>query len=709
MITLQKFDFKESKYERPQDRWVCGHLAEGKPCALGPGQNGQCRVTTVCEPRMDNGRWQCRRSQQEGGACGAGPLPDGACSQVLEPCIPRPSLRTRRMRAALWATALSIGLVALIVAGGATNRYLMPGALSSHHAGLAECSSCHVGSGPGKMDWVHQIVSSVRPKQNAELCLKCHNLGAQALAPHAHPVEALKRITQTLSERQKDVSGGWLQRITFSRAGAKANTAESEVYCATCHMEHQGEFHALTKVSNERCQTCHVVKFGSFAGSHPQFQKYPYQRRTRIVFDHVAHIGKHFPETAKSAAGQQVATPGCADCHQLGVEQKYMEVKPFEASCMSCHNSDIMGTTRVAGSKGINFLSVPGLDVTTLKDRGIDIGDWPEHSEATLTPFMQLLLAAGGGADVLAGLDAIDLIDLSKASEQDLAKVKALAWAVKSIFNRLETTRLEAAITGGRPAPDAERQRMATLTGTISHDVILGANREWFPNLQEDLERNEKGEPTRAFKPPEDKPEAAAEKTERQFDPEAWAEFGGWYRQDYTIRYRPSGHADPFLRAWLDVTSRAFGTEQEAQLGPIFEVLAAQDAVGRCAKCHSVDARGNSKQINWRPFYTEHIKNRFTIFAHKPHINAVGSKSCAACHQLKQESGEYLKTYEGGDPAVFEPSFQDIDKGLCASCHSKQVAWESCTLCHNYHVTETKESEGSRTAGAATGAGGAAR
>ena len=56
MIVLQKFDHKESRYERPQDKWVCGHLAAGNPCTRGPGKDGRCGVTTVCQPRMEKGR-----------------------------------------------------------------------------------------------------------------------------------------------------------------------------------------------------------------------------------------------------------------------------------------------------------------------------------------------------------------------------------------------------------------------------------------------------------------------------------------------------------------------------------------------------------------------------------------------------------------------------------------------------------------------------
>ena len=79
MTVLQKFGFKDSPYQRPHDKWVCGHLAEGKPCPLGPDMHGKCGAKAACEPHLEDGRWQCRRSALEGGPCEKGPLPDGRC------------------------------------------------------------------------------------------------------------------------------------------------------------------------------------------------------------------------------------------------------------------------------------------------------------------------------------------------------------------------------------------------------------------------------------------------------------------------------------------------------------------------------------------------------------------------------------------------------------------------------------------------------
>jgi hypothetical protein len=789
MVSLQEFDFRQNKYERPQDKWVCGHLAEGKPCQLGPSPRGTCRVTTICQPRLQNGRWECQRSAQEGGRCRSGPFPDGRCCLTLARCTPERSLRAKRKRANVWATALAIGVVAVIL--GCGDQYLMPGQLSSFHANQTKCSACHAGAGPGKFDWLHQFVASVGAKQNSNLCIGCHGMGAQPFAPHTHPVEALKQITESLRDQSSDGSiqtGNWMWRIAFPSSPTRSTFA-GPVYCATCHKEHQGASYDLTMVSNERCQTCHVAKLGSFADGHPQFSKYPYDRRTRIIFDHQSHLDKYLVEARQKMTPEQVVPVSCADCHQLALGQRHMQLKSFETVCSTCHNGDIVGTTRAVGPKGIDVLVVPGLDLATLAQHSVDIGEWPNNSEATLTTFMRFLLDSGG-EKVVSGVASLDLLDLSKASDADLAKVSALAWAIKRLFNRLENVKLETLIAEPVDASGMkiDHIRMAALAGEMSHDVILGANREWFPNLRDDLLRHQKGEPTRTLshlekplndmrksspvtsdtksapkltaspeakssddiltppdataddkngflapdKPGDKSPDALLGEENRKdkdrsgddallgnpdrsgqvdtrsdvaqtnipasrperFDPEVWAESGGWYRQDFAIRYRPSGHADRFMQAWLDFAGHGFGTQQEDQLAPMFAALATRDAIGQCTKCHSIDIDTGLKKVNWSPFDPARVKKRFTTFAHKPHIDAVGSEGCATCHRLNPTGRNYLESYARGDPAHYAPSFLYIDKARCAACHTEQTSGENCTLCHYYHVNEIADEPG---------------
>ena len=178
------------------------------------------------------------------------------------------------------------------------------------------------------------------------------------------------------------------------------------------------------------------------------------------------------------------------------------------------------------------------------------------------------------------------------------------------------------------------------------------------------------------------------DKASAPFDPEVWAQNGGWYREDFTIRYRPVGHADQFLQAWLDFAGRAYGTSPHDRMAPVFNMLSSKDATGRCAKCHSIDDEAGAKLVNWLPFDPNVIKNRFTNYSHKPHIELVGTKTCAKCHELQQSETSFMKTYEGNDPVNYTPNFKPLDKAVCSECHSQQTAWETCTLCHGYHVPD---------------------
>ncbi len=795
MPDLQKFGFKESPYERPQDKWLCGRLAEGNPCLRGPDADGYCRVTAVCQPHLEGERWQCRRSPLEGGPCDAGPLPDGECCQKLEPCIPKPSLRTVRKRVVLWASAFSVGLVALILGSEKASEFLMPGPLSSPHASQTDCRTCHADVEPGNLGWLHSFVAAVEPRDNAKLCIGCHDVGAAPFSPHTHPVDQLRQLTARYDAGDNSLPvqrDSLLHRIAFPAPNMSLAPGETTIFCATCHEEHQGAVHDQTTMSKHRCQTCHTSKFGSFADSHPEFSSYPFDRRTRIIFDHKSHFGKHFPKTKAAESPDKVVPSVCADCHRPGTGQKYMEIARYSSMCASCHDGEILGTTRASGPKGVDFLAVPGLDVATLAERGIDIGEWPMDSEAELTVFMRALIATDPkGAEIVNGVSDLDLLDLTDASDEQLGKVKAVAWSVKNLFSQLENTQLSKAMMTMPENSDGtkfDRTQMADLTGIMSRDVIMSGNREWFPNLSDDLEQFNKAEPTKSFgvsdddqnrptgqplpselQEPEpeivegegeilpesdgdilgesdgdilaeesgdlsgsdtlttdgdianaadddtlelggddevkddaslieigeisqpddndDEGKSAAEPVQ-PMDPESWAEFGGWYRQDFTIRYRPSGHSDRFLRNWLDYSGHALGSDQATLLAPIFDQLASRDAIGRCTKCHSVDNEDDFKHVMWQAFSTRQVKNRFTTFSHKPHISASGSKGCVLCHELSTSDADYMKTYDGGLPTMFAPNFPVMAKAVCSTCHTEQAAGETCTLCHNYHAAE---------------------
>src|SRR5690606_22100728 len=89
---------------------------------------------------------------------------------------------------------------------------------------------------------------------------------------------------------------------------------------------------------------------------------------------------------------------------------------------------------------------------------------------------------------------------------------------------------------------------------------------------------------------------------ESDVDPESWAEYGGWYRQDYTISYRPTGHKDKFIYSWLVLTGFQAPEGDTSPAAAVFDSLTRKDAQGACTKCHSVDAiPGKGRIVNFSP------------------------------------------------------------------------------------------------------------
>jgi len=176
-------------------------------------------------------------------------------------------------------------------------------------------------------------------------------------------------------------------------------------------------------------------------------------------------------------------------------------------------------------------------------------------------------------------------------------------------------------------------------------------------------------------------------------DPESWAEYGGWYRQDYTIFYRPTGHKDKFVYAWLYLTGPQAPKGGKSPAAAVFDFLTSKDAQGSCTKCHSVDdVQGKGRVVNFSPPSVESKRGRFTNFIHEPHFgvmeNRIGrleNRGCLTCHSL-EKGRPYLKSYEQGNPKNFVSNFGEVKKDLCQTCHNSGTARQDCLLCHKYHV-----------------------
>ena len=285
------------------------------------------------------------------------------------------------------------------------------------------------------------------------------------------------------------------------------------LYCATCHQEHQGVHFNLNRISNEQCRSCHVVKFDSFDGHHPEFANYPFKRRTRIIYDHAGHFGKHFPEVAKKDPARRIPAT-CSTCHNSREDKRVMAVAPFEQTCAACHLGQIIGKERVSGPKGIAFLTLPGLDLQTLKKKKASIGEWPEASEAELTPFMKVMISRNErGRALIKTVDRLNLQDLSGASDAQIKAVANLMWEIKRLFYALITGKASDVLAdlnvGGRAKLSANL--VADLTASIPRDVVVSAQQQWLPNLATEMaNRQDAASTAKPSRPPQANQQAPA-------------------------------------------------------------------------------------------------------------------------------------------------------------------------------------------------------
>jgi hypothetical protein len=823
--------------------------------------------------------------------------------------------------------AVLLALVTVICLGSALflskgTQLLMPGPLTSGHGAIENCNACHTKSGSNKLSWLHGLVAA-DPLADSKACLTCHKMPATAFNAHGASTEVLKQSTRRLTK----IAAGSIapqsaraQSIAFPMKDVIAGG----LYCATCHQEHQGVSFNLNKISNEQCGSCHVVKFDSFDGHHPKFENYPFERRTRIIFDHAGHFGKHYPEVAKKDPAKRVPAT-CSTCHNSNDDRKVMAVAPFDQTCTTCHLGQIIGKERASGPKGIAFLTLPGLDLETLKKKNARIGEWPDASDVALSLFMKVMISRNErGRTLLKAVDGLNLQDLTAASDGQIKAVTDLAWEIKGLFHALIKGKASDVLGDLNIGGGAKLSAIlvADLTASLPRDVVISAQQEWLPNLAAEMANGpgasdqelsavateaKPAEPVPAVEPsgpdapqaiPEPIPqgkesEAAAEtdvaeaepevakktvcaeeqprageeapaeeaavetdiaeaqpdeveetlsaikgrlplpngtpraikarikaaeegaqakgaasetatakakpdggketpcvedeaqaedaagqadsavaeadggneaasaseqppdnatdqfddllfpnaeelgasKTdikdagkaaqpeeadatskadanapvdvpaesgtaaaapqtqaapvisiESDVDPETWAEYGGWYRQDYAIYYRPTGHKDKFIYSWLVLTGPQAPKGGTSPAAAVFDYLTSKDAQGSCTKCHSVDdIRGKARVVNFSPVSVASKQGRFTNFIHEPHMGIMDNRGCLTCHSL-EKNRPYLKSYEQGNPGKFVASFGAVKKELCQSCHTSGEARQDCLLCHKYHV-----------------------
>ena len=720
---LQSIIYNRKLYDRPQDDWVCGRAAEGCPCVFGPGAKGECRATSQCLPAKKGDRWICTRAISLGAVCERGPLPDGTCGCPVPPCWPQRSLRAQRGRLVWLTFSFALGLVVLALWGSTHVVWSNPGPLTTQHAMSAQrCADCHVE--PAAIA-VTRVARADRQLEHNQLCIKCHDLGPQGSLPHG----ATRPQLAALATGAK--SGPGTQPLALAAAQALAPGDRTNLACAACHQEHHGHDADLKRMSDQQCQVCHQAQFASFTLGHPEFTNYPYVRRTRLQFDHVTHVQKYFTDPRQVAA----APTSCAQCHEPGVDGRQMLVRNFEQTCAKCHAGQIEGEGR-ADAKGLVFLRLPGFDLAALEAAGAAVGEWPAYCEGGLTPFMRWMLEGDATARAaLITLGPANLAKLAAATPAQKVAATQLLWSVKGLLADLVTQGQQVVIR--RLGPPTAGQLPARRTGQFSPDSLQAAQQAWLPNLLVEVAAYRRSEkPTRppvaagprvasvapaalvavapapasddlladpapqrvapaaggdllTAEPPAASPLVAAPtgrpRVGLEFDDaEARVAEGGWYRRDetYALYYRPGGHADLFLTAWLEATAN----DPQPAAQAIFTQLAAERSPGVCMKCHTVDRTQGSVVVNWLASRPSPDLRMFTTFKHAPHFSLMGDQGCSTCHVL-DVNANYVGAFGANhDTTIFHSNFTPLSKTACTTCHQPTIAGASCQQCHNYHT-----------------------
>ncbi len=673
-------DFSNSDYDRPNLRWSCGKEELENGCPRGPHLDGRCVTHAMCEPLEQGDLWKCGRSSLQGGACDPGPHADGQCGFPVGPCNPVRSLRSRRGRFVMGSFCAAVGLLAVCLSGSYRQSFFAPGPLTENHALILKstdsdrCATCHSDANQNLASWLWTAVCGRNANHvpQSKKCLACH-------ANRIHPTESL--LAHTMEAAQ-------LARITkhaqerLAKENDKTNRSPTAVRqlsaleCSLCHREHHGSQFDLKLVSDQQCQACHQEQFHSFSRDHPEFTQWPAQRRPRIAFDHGAHERRHFPEAKRKFQ--------CIECHVSDDSREPARNGSFESNCASCHDKEI----QTAFSEPIPFLQLPILDRRVFEQKELSIGQWPEQLtgdfDGALPPIMVLMLwadpATRPALDQFSG--TFDFFDVNLSNFDELEAAHDIVWGIKRLLLELK-----------QDGELAVRRRAARV-------IALGQSQQSKPDSLDAL--------TIGFDPSKLQPLLArfdALERELQRTPQpirdatpdrrnASAVWNG-SADGSEISVSLSGHANPFLKAWLDLAGYLGDSALER-----LPQLVGPSGTGQCTMCHSLEFAGPDSgvvKINWRshlnsnaadstaPTSAAFTRDTFTRFRHAPHLTQSELYNCVGCHRVDL-TADYSAAFQSLDPQVSCNGFEAMEKKDCASCHVPNGAGDNCLKCHPYHT-----------------------
>ncbi len=150
-----------------------------------------------------------------------------------------------------------------------------------------------------------------------------------------------------------------------------------------------------------------------------------------------------------------------------------------------------------------------------------------------------------------------------------------------------------------------------------------------------------------------------------------------------SLFYRPRGHADAVVRAWVEHLRSAKGADEAFDA-----FLDGETGPGACGKCHAASLRAAAPAKAgdaWR--YAGAPPRDNVRYNHGPHLELLDPEAgCKSCHELGS-GARYVKYHAAKQPKpdAYESSFAGIKKEACVACHREGSVDAACQVCHNYH------------------------
>ena len=546
------------------------------------------------------------------------------------------------------AVALSMVLIVAFVGfepGGSASwsgiSSISPGPLSGAHTSFAMADSGCATCHQAHDAGLGRLARALfEPAEVAAGCLNCHSFGAPA---EARSLASIPHNNPMLVTASAEPTG-----------------------CLDCHTEHKGVAADIAAIGDVQCNSCHTRKFDAFDTGHANFSApYPHNRRAGIQFDHSA-VAEH----------EKLA---CTDCHQVDQAARNVPVAGFNKSCVGCHDDLMQSGERW----DLRLLRMPDFDaksspLVSKKFKIKKIAKVCRLDDAAKEGLRQRIAAlrkqpspeaqaAPGEAIVRARAVTAFIVGAKADNTKGYAKkvgLLLLALADKPVraLRKLLTKK------------GASKTEAATMLAGLSPDLVRSLACGWLVDG--------------GFKAPG----KGAKKTQK-----------GWFATADGLRYRPTGHGDPVLRAWVDfaVGSANLGAKKgrgSAAVLAAFRPRAMTDSkpvagVGGCLSCHAVsrlaasakDGAGEQRLVaEWRQ---EPASRRPLVrYDHRPHIDLLGkTPKCGICHE-RRDDAKIAKMFEAFDIDVAGGNFAPIKKQTCAECHTSGEVRNDCQLCHEYHT-----------------------